>query len=72
MQVNYPIKTALIVFENNSVFAMENQTDKFCVSWVSCQVASYGLQVCIRCWNSHPVPGNLDIMKSDFFLELIF
>ena len=67
MRVNYPIKTASVEFENNSVFDMENQTDKFCVSWVSCQVVSYGLQVvCIRSWNSHPIPGKLDVMKSDF------
>ena len=67
MRVNYPIKTASVEFENNSVFDMENQTDKFCVSWVSCQVVSYGLQVVyIRSWNSHPIPGKLDDMKSDF------
>ena len=71
-RVNYPIKTALVEFENNSVFDMENETDKFCVSWVSCQVASFGLQVCIRSWNSHPMSGKLDVMKSDFFLKLIF
>ena len=71
-RVNHPIKTALVKFENNSVFDMANETDKFCVSWVSCQVASYGLQVCIRSWNSHPIPGKLDVMKSDFFLELTF
>ena len=63
IRVNYPIKTALVEFENNSVFDMENETDKFCVSWVSCQVASYGLQFCIKSWNSHPVPGKLDVMK---------
>ena len=72
IRVNYPIKTALVEFENNSVFDMENETDKFCVSWVSCQVAPYGLQVCIRSWNNHPIPGKLDVMKSDFFFELIF
>ena len=71
-RVNYPIKTALVEFENNSVFDMENETDKFCVSWVSCQVAPYGLQVCRRSWNNHPIPGKLDVMKSDFFFELIF
>ena len=70
IRVNYPIKTALVEFENNSVFDMENETDKFCVSWVSCQVALYGLQVCIRSWNNHPIPGKLDVMKSDFFFFL--
>ena len=68
MRVNYLIKTALIEFQNNSVFDVE----KFCGSWVSCQIASYGLQVCIRSRNSHPIPGKLDVMKPDFFLELIF
>ena len=72
MRVNYLIKTALIEFQNNSVFDMENKTDKICGSWVSCQVASCGLQVCIRSWNSHPIPGKLDVMKPDFFLGLIF
>ena len=32
MRVNYPIKTSLFELENNSVFDMENETDKFCVS----------------------------------------
>ena len=63
IRVNYPIKTALVEFESNSVFDMENETDKFCVSWVSCQFASYGLQFCIKSWNSHPIPGKLDVMK---------
>ena len=72
MPVNYSIKTALVEFENNSVFDMENETDKFCVSWVSCQVASYGLQVFIKSLNSHPIPSKLDVMKSDFFLRAYF
>ena len=72
MRVKYPIKTALIDFENNSVFDMENETDKFSVSWVSCQVASYALQVCTKSWNSHPIQDKLDVMISDFFLELTF
>ena len=66
MRVKYPIKTALVEFENSSVFDIENETDKFCVSWFYCQIASYGLQVCTRYWNSHPIPGKLDVMKSDF------
>ena len=65
-RVNYPIKTALFELENDSVFDMENETDKFCVLQVSCQVASYGLHACIRSWNSHPIPGKLDVMISDF------
>ena len=72
MWVNYPIKTALVEFENNSVIDMENETDKVCVLWVSCQVASYGLQVCIRSWNNNPIPGKLDVVKSNFFFRAYF
>ena len=58
-RVNYPIKTALVQFDNNNVFNMEDIVDSFCVSWVSCKIARFGIQTCISSWNQHPIPGNL-------------
>ena len=56
-RVNYPIKTALVELDNNRVIDMDNEAYKFCVSFVSCQVASFGLQTVIASWNEHPIAG---------------
>ena len=44
-RVNYPIKKALVTTDNNLLMDMENQIDKFCVSWMAFKVASHGLKV---------------------------
>ena len=56
-RVNYPIKAALIDFDNRSIFDIDNMVHRYCVSWVTCKVASFGLQTCIAAWNEHPIPG---------------
>ena len=58
-RVNYPIKKALVTMDNdnNLLMDMENQIDKFCVSWVDCKVASHSLKMCIASGNHHPMPG---------------
>ena len=43
-RVNYPLKAALREGEDNHVFDIENPVERFCVSWVSLQVALVGVQ----------------------------
>ena len=42
-RVNYPIKEILVDMEASSIINMQDEATKFCVSWISIQVASVGL-----------------------------
>ena len=37
---------------------MENMVHRYCVSWVTCKLAEYGLQIGIDSWKEHPIPGS--------------
>ena len=43
-RVNYPIKRLLLAMVENGAVDMENDIHKFCVSFISCQVAYVGLK----------------------------
>ena len=60
-RVNYPLKGALVLLDNNNLVDMENEAHKFCVSSVSMIVAKYGTDLCIRSWNEHCIQGTLFI-----------
>ena len=36
---------------------MNDDIHKFCVSFVSIQVASFGLEAVVASWNEHIIPG---------------
>ena len=36
---------------------MECEVQKYCVSFVSCAVAGYGINVVAQSWNNHSIPG---------------
>jgi len=55
VRVNFPIKQILVQMDNNEQFDIDNQIDKFCVSRLSCLVASVGMKTCIDSWNFHPI-----------------
>jgi len=57
-RINYPLKSILVNMDNNQQFNMDDNIDRFCVSWVARNVAEYGLQnTCIPSWNHHPIAG---------------
>ncbi|XP_057295144.1 uncharacterized protein LOC130623656 isoform X2 [Hydractinia symbiolongicarpus] len=56
-RVNYPIKSILVDMDNSLIIDMDNNIHKFCVSFVTCKVANFGLQTLVRAWNCHPIPG---------------
>ena len=50
-RVTYPLKAALIGLVDQGLVNMEDSTVQYCVSNVTCQVASIGLQRFIDAWN---------------------
>ena len=56
-RVNYPLETALHNLVDEDLIDMEDATTKYCVSTVTRQVASYGLNNLVQSWNSHSVRG---------------
>ena len=40
------------------MICMNDDIHKFCVSFVSIQVASFGLETVAASWNKHIIPGN--------------
>ena len=43
--------------EANQIIDMRDETVKFCVSWVTIQVAQPAIVNFIQSWNSHRIPG---------------
>ena len=58
VRVNCPIKRILVQMDNNEMIDMNDDIHKFCVSFVSIQVASFGLETVVASWNEHIIPGN--------------
>lgn len=68
-RVNYPIKHALVHFDNSQIFDMEHEVHRYCVSQVACKVAGFGLQQVINSWNEHPIAGiSFGFAITSFFL----
>ena len=58
VRVNCPIKRILVQTDINEMIDMNDDIHKFCVSFVSIQVASFGLETVVASWNEHIIPGN--------------
>ncbi|XP_070556173.1 uncharacterized protein [Ptychodera flava] len=56
-RTNYDIKAALISMQRRMLINMYNETEKFCVSFIACNVAQVGLQRFVPAWNRHPLEG---------------
>ena len=57
MRVNYPLKYSLVRMDNDGVIDMENDVHKFCVSFITGEVAKVGLDRVVGAWNQHRIPG---------------
>ena len=55
--VNYPIKRALNAMVNEDLINMDDDMNKFCVSWFTSRIADIGIQQVISSWNNHAIPG---------------
>ena len=65
-RINYPLKRHLISMEATNLINMSDETTKFCVSFVTCNVAYHGLSLFVAAWNHHSIPGKCnDIIIDD-------
>jgi len=55
--LEYALKAALVLLENNDHIDMENEAHKYCVSTVTIAVAGFGAKICINSWNEHYIYG---------------
>ena len=58
VRVNYPVKRILVEMDNNQMIYMNDDIHKFCVSFVSIEVASFGLETVVASLNKHIISGN--------------
>ncbi|KAK3738875.1 hypothetical protein QZH41_014659 [Actinostola sp. cb2023] len=56
-RINYPIKAQLNKMVQEEVIDMTDDTDRFCVSWITIQTVQAGLRELLSAWNSHSIPG---------------
>ena len=56
-RVNYPVKAILIEMFEQGEIDLEDSIHKFCVSWFTIEVVSIGIDLFIKSWNNHPIPG---------------
>ena len=56
-RVKYPIKRALNAMVNEDLINMDDDMNKFCVSWFTSRTADIGIKQVISSWNNHPIPG---------------
>lgn len=56
-RINYPIKAYLNKMVEEEVIDMRNETDKFCVSFITVRVVQAGVQELLPAWNYHHIPG---------------
>ena len=56
-RVNYPIKSCLIQMEEHGDFNLDSMVHRYCVSWISLNVAVVGIRYFVGAWNSHYIPG---------------
>lgn len=49
---------------NEDLLNMDDDMNKFCVSWFASRVAGTGIKQVIASWNNHSIPGNVSISSS--------
>lgn len=62
--VNYPIKVILVERDNDQVIDMKCVLQQFCVSYVACLAAEFGLQKLFSSCNEHAIPGTPKFSKT--------
>ena len=47
----------IIETDNTGIFDIENETFKFCVSWMMLHITENAMDHFVNSWNCHRVPG---------------
>lgn len=63
IRVNYPIKAILVQMLEDGEIQMDNPLHLYSVSWFSIEVASVGIQLFVKAWNHHTIPGTYYTMS---------
>lgn len=58
-RVNYPIKAILVEMTEKGQLNMDDSLHLFCASWISAKVSFVGIELFVKSWNHHPIPGIL-------------
>ena len=56
-RVNYPIKAALVDMVDKGKLKLDDRLHLFCASWLSIRVCTCGIELFIKSWNHHTIPG---------------
>ena len=54
-RVTYPIKRVIVLMDQQEAVNMDDETTKFCVSYVLRQICSVGMIRMIEAWNNHHI-----------------
>lgn len=63
-RVNYPIKAVLVEMVERGQLNMDDNLHLFCASWLSTRVSFVGIELFVKSWNHHPIPGNFPFIMS--------
>lgn len=56
-RVNYPIKEILGQMLQRGDLSLDDDACKYCISWLTINVATVGVSLFVTSWNEHPIPG---------------
>ena len=56
-RVNYPIKEILGQMLHRGDLSLDDDACKYCISWLTINVATVGVSLFVTSWNEHPIPG---------------
>jgi hypothetical protein len=56
VRVNYPIKALLVELMDKGEIK-DDALHLFCISWLSSRVAFAGIELFVKSWNYHSIPG---------------